>query len=77
MIEEDPWLEKPPIMPPLKWDKSKLVTPGTQRVAAGTPAFERARKALAAQGQETALAPARGAALKLGARNYLGARHAG
>jgi hypothetical protein len=70
VIEEDPWLEKPPAMPPLGRDKQAA---STHQAAAGTPAFEHARKALAAQDQ-AALAT-QGAKIKLGARSYIAARH--
>jgi hypothetical protein len=59
-------------MPPLKWDKSRSqYIVATNKPAAGTPAFEHARKSLAAQDQVASSGPK----IKLGARNYLAARH--
>jgi phospholipase C len=72
VIEEEPWVEKPPEMLPLKWDKSRSqYIVATNKPAAGTPAFEHARKSLAAQDQVASSGPK----IKLGARNYLAARH--
>jgi phospholipase C len=72
VIEESPWQDKPPDMKTVRLSHSR---PGASAAQAMTPSmqtFDNARKVLA---QRKAAAAPEGPQIKLGARNYLAARH--
>lgn len=79
VIAESPLQGKAPVMPPIRLGGSRSAATPKAATTAGVQAFENARQALAAQRKEAVAAVSGSAApkIKLGARNYIAARHTG
>jgi phospholipase C len=77
VIAEAPLQGRPPIMPPVRLAAPGKPTTQASARTAGMQAFDHARQALAAQRKEAVAAVSQSAApkIKLGARNYIAARH--
>ena len=78
VLAGEPIREKAPVMPPVRLPRSANALPSpTQTVTSGVLAFDKVRQMLAAQRKEAVAALSKNAApkIKLGARNYISARH--